>query len=313
MEQYLRPIPLPAYPAQDWRISGYAEHENDWGNHMKNLYYFVSFLFALSMSLVGCESESSSGGGEGGSAGMTAGTGGGAGAAGGAGGAGGTAGTGGEMNPDPFTYVPNEDCAFDEAQVGKGPGAQIGNFMPEMYNGTLDEDGNEVGAPFHFHSYCGGGAEVVWVFLTTGWCGACESYARKALSYLDEHKDAGLRVVWIVGEDAEHNPPSREYMSAYRKAKLDRDMDGTVSESEADLPFVIIRDNGFNNTRRFIDPSAAGSSLPRQYVLDASNMLMVFESDPRAEPTRTFIQGECEMHKLLGFLEVESCVGYTGE
>jgi hypothetical protein len=133
------------------------------------------------------------------------------------------------------------------------------------------------------------------------------------LEYLDTHQGIGLRVVWIVGEDAEHNPPSREYMSAYRKAKLDRDMDGTVSESEGSLPFIIIRDNGFNNTRRFIDPSAAGSSLPRQYVLDASTMLMVFASDPRAEPPRPFIQGECEMQKLLGVLDVESCVGYTGE
>ena len=167
--------------------------------------------------------------------------------------------------------------------------------------------------PFHFHSNCGGDAEVVWVFLTTGWCGACEAYARKALGYLEMHQGDGLRVVWIVGEDTEHNAPSPEYMIAYRKAKLDRDMDGTVSEAEASLPFSIIRDNNFFYTRRYIDPSAAGNSLPRQYVLDATNMLMVFASDPRADPPRPFIQGECEMLTRIGALEVESCVGYEGE
>tara|TARA_B100001093_G_C26818035_1_gene1010647 strand:- start:348 stop:1154 length:807 start_codon:yes stop_codon:yes gene_type:complete len=214
---------------------------------------------------------------------------------------------------DPFVFEPNADCEFDESQAGKGPGAQIANFMPEQYNGTLDEMGRETGAPFHFHSFCGGGAEVVWVFLTTGWCGACETYADKALDYLQAHAPQGLKVVWIVGEDAEYNPPSKTYMSQYRTNKLDRDRDGVVSEAEASLPFVIIRDNDFNNTRRFIDPSAAGSSLPRQYVLDASNMLMVFASNPQADPPRPFIQGECEMRRLLGVLDIDSCDGYMGE
>ena len=214
---------------------------------------------------------------------------------------------------DPFAFEPNADCEFDEGQAGKGPGAQIANFMPEQYNGTLDDMGRETGVPFHFHLFCGGGSEVVWVFLTTGWCGACETYADKALDYLQEHAPRGLRVVWIVGEDAEYNPPSKTYMSQYRTNKLDRDRDGVVSDAESSLPFIIIRDNGFNNTRRFIDPSAAGSSLPRQYVLDASNMLMVFASDPRAEPPRPFIQGECEMRRLIGVLDVETCEGYMGE
>ena len=119
--------------------------------------------------------------------------------------------------------------------------------------------------------------------------------------------------MWIVGEDAEYNPPSKAYMSQYRLNKLDRDRDGVVSDAEAALPFVIIRDNDFNNTRRFIDPSAAGSSLPRQYVLDASNMLMVFASNPRADPPRPFIQGECEMRRLLGVLDIDTCDGYMGQ
>ena len=40
-------------------------------------------------------------------------------------------------------------------------------------------------------------------------------------------------IVWIVGEDGEYNPPSRDYMIQYRRNKLDRDNDGTVSEAEA--------------------------------------------------------------------------------
>ena len=86
----------------------------------------------------------------------------------------------------------------------------------------------------------------------------------------------------MSGEDGEYNPPSRDYMIQYRRNKLDRDNDGTVSEAEGSLPFVIVQDNDFNNTRRFIDPSAAGTSLPRQYVLDGSNMLVQFASDPNA-------------------------------
>ena len=214
---------------------------------------------------------------------------------------------------DPLVFTPNADCEFDEAQAGKGPGKQIENFISEQYNGSVDDDGQEVGVPFHFQSFCGGGSEVVWVFLTTGWCGACESYAERALSYLQEHQGSGLRIVWIVGEDGEYNPPSRDYMIQYRRNKLDRDNDGMVSEAEGSLPFVIVRDNDFNNTRRFIDPSAAGTSLPRQYVLDGSNMLVQFASDPNAMPPRPFIQGECEMLKLVGALQIESCEGYTGE
>jgi hypothetical protein len=271
----------------------------------------LTILLVASVGLTACGTGGGgSSDGAGGAAGMAMGSGG----MGGTGGGGGVGGGGGSNGgDDPFSFTLNENCEFDEAQVGKGPGFQIGDFIPELYNGTLDEAGDEVGVPFHFHANCGGEAKVVWVFLTTGWCGACEAYARKAIAYLEEHQDIGLRVVWIVGEDAEHNPPSREYMSAYRKAKLDRDMDGTVSEAEGSLSFSIIRDNGFNYTRRYIDPSAAGSSLPRQYVLDASNMLMIFASDPRADPPRPFIQGECEMEKLLGTVDVETCVGYTGE
>ena len=65
--------------------------------------------------------------------------------------------------------------------------------------------------------------------------------------------------------------------------------------------FTIIRDNGFFQTRRFIDPNAAGNILPRQYVLNASNMEMVFAGG------RPFERGECEMKRLLGVEGGENC------
>ena len=38
----------------------------------------------------------------------------------------------------------------------------------------------------------------------------------------------------------------------------------------------IIRDGEFLQTKRFIDPSGAGNSLPRSYVIDARNMEMKY-------------------------------------
>ena len=75
-------------------------------------------------------------------------------------------------------------------------------------------------------------------------------------------KDQGLRVVWIVGEDAEKAPPSKEYMQLYASKKM--------------VEFPIIRDGEFLQTKRFIDESVAGNGLPRSYVLNAKNMEMKY-------------------------------------
>ena len=169
------------------------------------------------------------------------------------------------------------DCAFDPELEGKGPGRQIANFPLQVWNGDR----------FDFHQNCGGGTKAVWVFLSTGWCGACETYARTAQEFYSEFRDQGLEIVWIVGEDRDRNPPSREYMARY--------------QMEKNADFTIIRDNDFNQTRRFIDPNAAGNILPRQYVIDASNMEMLYAGG------RPFERGECEFKRLLGIEGAVDC------
>ena len=152
------------------------------------------------------------------------------------------------------------DCEFDEAKKGKAVGKQIEDFPLEQW--AADADGEFERLRFDFHSNCGGGAKVIWVFLSTGWCGACERYAAVAQEQYLKLKDQGLRIVWIVGEDAEKAPPTPEYMQRY------------VTEKMVDFP--IIRDGEFLQTKRFIDPSVAGNSLPRSYVIDARNMEMKY-------------------------------------
>ena len=242
---------------------------------MKRIIRIIAISLTTSLALWGCGGGGSSGG-DTADAGGQAGAGGESMGAGGTAGAGGAAGAGGVVNQTPG------DCAFDTAQAGKGPGKQIENFPLEMWNGER----------FDFHNNCGGTTKAVWVFLSTGWCGACENYARTVQEFYMQYRGQGLEVVWIVGEDQNHEPPTPEYMQQYKEAKM--------------ADFTIIRDNGFFQTRRYIDPSAAGNILPRQYVLDASNMLMVYAGG------RPFAEGECEMKKLLGVLDTGTdCVAFA--
>ena len=100
-----------------------------------------------------------------------------------------------------------QDCEFDESKKGKAVGKQIEDFPLQQW--TKGADGNFEPSRFDFHSNCGGGAKVIWVFLSTGWCGACERYAAVAQEQYAKLKDQGLRIVWIVGEDAEKAPPTK--------------------------------------------------------------------------------------------------------
>ncbi len=145
-----------------------------------------------------------------------------------------------------------ETCVFNEGRVGNGVGSHIADFEMEQWDGT----------PWTFHENCGGGVKAIWIFLSTGWCAACEQYADKAERYYQSFKDMGLRIVWIVGEDAAGNAPTPEYMRQYYERK--------------NVTFTVLRDDFFMVTQQFIDPVAAGNSLPRQYILDGRAMEMQF-------------------------------------
>ncbi len=153
----------------------------------------------------------------------------------------------------PDMALPNYDeCQFEVAKQGNAVGTHIGDFTLDQWDGT----------PFSFHENCGGGVRAIWVFLSTGWCGACEQYAPKAQNFFRTFEDDGLRIVWIVGEDAAGDAPTPEYMEDYFRRK--------------DVTFTVLRDDFFAETQRFLDPNAAGSSLPRQFILDGRTMELLF-------------------------------------
>lgn len=159
---------------------------------------------------------------------------------------------------------PNAECGYDPAQKGVSVGKQIENFVMRQWNEE----------PFWFHSNCGT-TKAIWVFLSTGWCGACENYAATVKAFHDEYRDRGLEVVWVVGEDPDRNPPTCNYMVNYFRNKA--------------ANFTIIRDNSFDFTERYVDPTAS-SSLPKQYILDGRTMEMVYAGGGRSQESEDMIR-----------------------
>ena len=71
--------------------------------------------------------------------------------------------------PEPTqTAVVPEDCAYDEASKGTAIGSHVESFKLFNQHGDIHNS----------HFDCGGESKAVWVFLSTGWCGACNSYAK---------------------------------------------------------------------------------------------------------------------------------------
>jgi len=158
----------------------------------------------------------------------------------------------------------NPECQYDPAQKGVSVGKQIENFVMRQWNEE----------PFWFHQNCGT-TKAVWVFLSTGWCGACENYASTVKAFHDLYKDRGLEVVWVVGEDPDRMPPTCDYMVNYFRNK--------------GANFTIIRDNSFDFTERYVDPTAS-NSLPKQYILDGQTMEMVFAGGGRSQESEDMIR-----------------------
>ena len=66
-----------------------------------------------------------------------------------------------------------DDCGFDEALEGSALGQHIANM--KYYGLELDDGSKE---KYQLHYDCGGGSKAIWIFLSTGWCGACNAYAK---------------------------------------------------------------------------------------------------------------------------------------
>ncbi|MGB0588591.1 MAG: TlpA family protein disulfide reductase [Myxococcota bacterium] len=160
------------------------------------------------------------------------------------------------------------DCGFDPELEGTGKNFHITNMQ---FYGLELEDGTR--EKYKLHYDCGGESKAVWIFLSTGWCGACNSYARTVEKVYNAYKDQGLRVLWIVGEgditDGEKPPITKESFAQYFAA-------------HAPMSFTVVRDPSFNATYSQLDNTEP--SLPHQYLLDGSTMeLTYFQGGTKAE------------------------------
>lgn len=175
-----------------------------------------------------------------------------------------------ETLPAQVVEVP-ADCGYDAALQGTAIGSHVESF--KLYN--------QHGDIHNSHYDCGGGSKAVWVFLSTGWCGACNSYARQVEALYNAYSDQGLRVLWIVGEAGVKGT-------------------GSISNAEFDeyvlahspMSFTVVRDPGFNATETYLDSTTP--ALPHQYILDGTTMELVFKQGGTGEA------GEDKIAELLG-------------
>ncbi|MDP6944990.1 MAG: redoxin domain-containing protein, partial [Myxococcota bacterium] len=154
------------------------------------------------------------------------------------------------------------DCGFDEALEGRGMGSHITN-MP--FYGLELEDGTK--EKYKLHYDCGGGSKAVWIFLSTGWCGACNTYAKTVEEMYNAYKDQGLRVLWIVGEgdltaDGDKPAITKESFAQYYAA-------------HSPMSFTVVRDPNFNGVYSYLDNTTP--SLPHQYLLDGTTMELIYK------------------------------------
>ena len=153
------------------------------------------------------------------------------------------------------------DCGFDESLEGTAENFHIANMK---FYGLELEDGTK--EKYELHLDCGGESKAVWIFLSTGWCGACNTYAKTVEKMYNAYKDQGLRVLWIVGEgeitDGEKPPITKESFAQY-----------FIKHSP--MSFSVVRDPGFNGTYSQLDNT--DPSLPHQYLLDGKTMELIYK------------------------------------
>lgn len=155
-----------------------------------------------------------------------------------------------EVVIEPWAVGP--DCLFDEELAGKGLGKHLENVSLVTYEGDR----------YDLHQNCGQpDKKVVWVFFVTEWCGACEGYAHIVEEYYEMFKDDGLEIMWIMGEDANEQPVTAEWCDKFVKQK--------------GLTFTVLTDFKYYQAQSSFPYN--GGALPHQYIVDATNMELVFE------------------------------------
>jgi hypothetical protein len=150
------------------------------------------------------------------------------------------------------TNAIHADCAFDTELEGKGVGDHVKNFsLKTVYNTEYNVHSKNCGQPER---------KALYLLLGSGWCGACEGYAKRAETLYQSYKDAGLEILWIESEDQDYNPVTLEWLEAWQAEK------GTT--------FPLTRDLNFNYTYGAM--AHASNSLPHLYIIDPTTMELVY-------------------------------------
>lgn len=150
------------------------------------------------------------------------------------------------------TNVIHDDCAFDAELEGKGVGDHVKNFsLKTVYDTEYNIHSQNCGQP---------GRKAIYLLLGTGWCGACEGYAKRAEVLYQNYKDQGLEILWIESEDQNYEPVTLEWLTEWQNEK------GTT--------FPLTRDLGFNYTYGAM--AHASTSLPHLYIIDPTTMELVY-------------------------------------
>ena len=97
-------------------------------------------------------------------------------------------------------------------------------------------------------------------------------------AFYEQYKDKGLEVLWVLGETADEQPVSYEWAEAF------------VEEKGA--TFTVVRDYKFYQVYGAIEPHS--NSLPHQYVIDASNMELLFAAGGISQEVEDLVFGMME-------------------
>lgn len=79
--------------------------------------------------------------------------------------------------------------------------------------------------------------------------------------FFQQYKSKGLEVVWVLGEDENKNAPSLEWCKNW--------------ELYNDVSYTVVRDSSFYQVYGAVSNFGI-SSLPHQYLIDATNMELLY-------------------------------------
>jgi hypothetical protein len=152
--------------------------------------------------------------------------------------------------------------------VAEGTGKALGE---KIANYTLT---NCLGEEVTLHDQCGI-TQAIWMIATAAWCGSCESYVKSVMDYWNQHKNRGLQVRFLFGEDNNGSQPTTQQCVAWAEGH------------GVDPSMVYIDHDGsgpWRTTWSHIENYAQGSiALPWEGILKGADMEYLFYSHGKAK------------------------------